>query len=199
MCLLIAVGIGVAHSDTMTNLGLVGVKSSHGYYLQGHYPDGEIHASNDKRNEEETWFLIRVTTDQGKVYYALQNWRNHKFMKKTPGPDGCTPAVATALTPTEEWELVKVPAAPNAVALKSRWDGTFLSANDGSSDTPCGGEVHSQSTIPPAADSGSSELWVIEPATVPEPGRNFWNTVGPAVWGFVVNVAPIAVQVLAGL
>src|SRR5215813_1237692 len=55
---------------TLKNLGMVGIKSQEGRYLQAH-TDGELHSSNEKRNQEETWFLIEV--DKDNHIYALQS------------------------------------------------------------------------------------------------------------------------------
>jgi hypothetical protein len=104
-----------------TDLGIVGVRSVHGRYLQAH-TDGEMHASNPHRNTEETWHLVEV--DRQRRIYALLNWRNGKFMSKTT--NGCAPAVRTTLGPAQQWILVsgKPYGILNAVAFKSAVDGT---------------------------------------------------------------------------
>src|SRR5687768_16461165 len=61
----------------MKNLGMISLKSVHGYYSQAH-TDGELHGSNSGRNEEETWSLFEVNAADH--VYALQNWRNGKYL-----------------------------------------------------------------------------------------------------------------------
>jgi len=165
-----------AYTLGQANLGMIGVKSVHGRYLQAH-TDGELHASNEHRNEEETWFLIGV--DKPNHVYALLNWRNGKFMSK--GTNGCAPAVSTTLAPSEQWVLVsgRTFGVVNAIAFCNRADGTYLGANRPGDDTNCGGEVAAGSTAAPPQNNGAwPGWWVIEGATPPSPGRDFWNTVG---------------------
>ncbi len=70
------------------NLGMIGLKSAWNAYLQAH-SDGEMHASNEHRNEEETWFLISV--DPAKKIYALANWKTGDFLNKKINTDQCWP------------------------------------------------------------------------------------------------------------
>ncbi len=177
-------------SDAQTNLGLVGVKTIYGRYLQA-YPDGEMHASNPHRNEEETWFLIEV--DNARHIYALQNWRNGKFLSKRL--NGCAAAISSSLSSQEQWVLVggRAFGVINGVAFKSVFDGSFLAANAPAEDTVCGGEVTAQSTADLQASGSWPGWWVLEPASAPTAGRDFWNTVGGAING-IVNIGPAAIE-----
>jgi hypothetical protein len=163
----------------MRNLGMVSIKSVYGYYLQV-YTDGELHASNPKINEEETWFLIEVNPKNH--IYALRNWRPGKLLSKRT--NGCAPAVAVIMSPPEMWVLVSGDkfGAPNAVAFRNLVDGTYLGANKPADDTACGGEVMAGSVAPPPQYySGWPGWWVPEPATQPSPGKDLWNTIGNGV------------------
>src|SRR5579863_10615389 len=102
----------------LENLGMVGVKSSSGRYLQAHSDNGEMHASNSKRNTEETWFFFQI--DKDNHHYGLMNWSNGKFMSH-PGGTQCAPANAQILTNSETWVVVSGVdfGALNAIAFKS--------------------------------------------------------------------------------
>src|SRR5215469_16224721 len=97
-------------ASAMQNLGMVDVKSYQGFYLQAHSDNGEMHASNTSRGTEETWFLFSV--DPVNHIYAIANYSNGRFSSKRV--NGCVPAVATLLTPAEEWQLVS--GAPYGIA-----------------------------------------------------------------------------------
>ena len=183
--------------QAQTNLGMVGIRSTHGRYLQAHADNGEMHASNEHRNEEETWFLVEVSRAQH--LYAIYNWSNGKFMSKKT--NGCAPADNTTLSHSETWVMVsgKPFGVLNAVAFKSSVDGTFLGANSAGDDTNCGGEVAAQSTVGPVADGNWAGWWVISPADKPSPGRDFWNTVGGVVSGFANKVSPADVAAVIAL
>lgn len=187
-----------AYAFAQSNLGMVGIKSVYGRYLQAH-TDGEMHASNEHRNEEETWFLIEV--DKPNHIYALLNWRNGKFMSKRT--NGCAPAVSTTLAPSEQWVLVsgRTFGVVNAVAFRNVADGTYLGANAPGADTPnCGGEVASGRADPPPQNNGAwPGWWVMEGATTPAPGKDFWNTVGGTFQGIVnnINIADVAAVLAA--
>jgi len=191
--MLVATLVGFAAAATfaqsVVNLGMVGVKSTHGRYLQAHDDDGELHASNEHRNQEETWFLVEINRDQH--IYALQNWRNGKFMSKRT--NGCAPAVSTTLGPAEQWRLVSGGAhgVVNAIAFRSVADGTFVRANGPGEDTSCGGEVAARDGHnPPVNNSQWPGWWVLERATTPSPGQDPWNTVGGVFQGLVANITP---------
>jgi len=171
----------------MTNLGLVGIKSTHGRYLQAHSDNGEMHASNPSRNTEETWFLYEIDKDQH--HYALMNWSNGKFMSH-PGGTQCAPANAQILTNSEIWEMVSGVAfgALNAVAFKSLSDGAYLGAYGPGQNTPCGGEVGCGDPNPPEARGDWPGWWVVEPAGTPETGHDLWNRVGSWVTALGQNV-----------
>jgi hypothetical protein len=176
------------------NLGLVGVKSVHGRYLQAHSDNGQLHASNEHRNEEETWFLIEVDQAQ---HYALCNWSNGKFMSKQGGP--CAPANSTVLSDRETWRLISgVPyGVLNAVCIQSKADGKNLGDGTGPDhDSECGGEVSAHDGGPPSRDPAWPGWWVFESATPPPPGRDLWNTVGNAVAGVVNKISAADVAAL---
>ena len=185
--------------DGPKNLGMVGVKSVQGRYLQAHSDNGEMHASNEHRNTEETWFLIEV--DRKNHVYALLNWDNHKFMSKSHR--GCVPAISTTLGPTEKWVLVpgKPYGVDNAVAFRSFADGTYLGTLPAGQDDRypddkdhgCGGEVSArQKDAPPKNNSQWPGWWVLEPAATPEKGRDFWNTAGRVIEGIATELKPLA-------
>jgi hypothetical protein len=185
-----------------TNLGLVAVKSVFGRYLQAHADNGQMHASNEHRNEEETWFLIEVDK-QGHVY-GLQNWSNGKYMSKRVG--GCAPAISRSLSPSEQWVLVSgsVSGVGNAVAFKSVADRTYIWSLPPGSDDPggCGGEVSARSPSDPDQNTRSDwpGWWVLEPADKPSPGNDVWNTIGGVFQGVAVQLGEAAVDaVLAAL
>lgn len=185
--------------DAPKNLGMVGVKSVDGRYLQAHSDNGELHASNEHRNTEETWYLIEV--DKANHIYALLNWDNHKFMSKKA--NGCAPANSTTLGRSEKWVLVagKPFGVDNAVAFKSLADGTCLGTlGHGNDDKDCGGEVSAHDpAAPPKNNSQWPGWWVMEPATTPEKGRDFWNTAGKVFEGIAIELKPIAEDALKAI
>ena len=169
-----------ADEPQIKNLGMIGLKSVQGNYLQAH-DDGQMHASNGNRNEEETWFLISI--DPAKNIYALENWKTGKFLNKKVGTDQLW-ANSTIVTNNEEWEMVsgKPAGVLNAIAFKSVADGTYMGANNSGDDTGGGGEVSAPSTDVPKADGYTKrDWWVMEAATAPSPGKDVWNTVGGAI------------------
>ena len=181
-----------------TDIGLVGVKSIHGRYLQAHDDNGEMHASNEHRNTEETWHLIEI--DRARHIYALLNWRNHKFMSK--GGNGCAPASRTTLSQSEQWIMVsgKDYGVLNAVAFKSVVDGTFLGANPAGENDRCGGEVASRDAAsPPRNNGGWPGWWVLESAGAPEAGKDFWNGAGRFFQGIATQIKPADIAALIPL
>lgn len=183
--------------EAQTDLGLVGIKSIHNRYLQAH-TDGEMHASNPKRNEEETWHLVEV--DKANHVYALLNWRNHQFVSKKT--NGCVPANSTTLSASEKWIMVsgKKYGVDNAVAFKSFADGTFIGANKPGKDDDCGGEVASKSADTPPVNKGDwPGWWVMEAATAPEPGKDFWTGVGKVFEGIASQITPANVAAILAL
>jgi hypothetical protein len=172
----------------MTNLGMVGFKSLWGAYLQAHSDNGEMHASNMDRNEEETWFLVEV--DKPNHLYAIYNWSNGNFMSK--GTNGCAPAVSTVLGVRETWRVYSGAqyGVLNAICFQSTADNTFLGTNSPGNDSPCGGGVAAQGDLGPVAQENWVGWWVPVAATAPSPGKDFWNTVGNAVAGIVNQISP---------
>jgi hypothetical protein len=183
-----------------TNLGMVGIKSVYGAYLQEYSPSGELHASNLVRNTEETWFLEK--SDEPGDVYAFYNYDNGLYLSKQ---GNCAAATSVILGPTEKWELVSGQSYgfDNAVALKSAYDGSFLGARNPSNDTDCGGEVDNWDTnealMPHKNWPG---WWVIEQATKPERGKDPARLLGDWASKFVNEITPADVlnliKVLAG-
>jgi hypothetical protein len=175
----------------MQNLGLVGVKSVHGKYLQAHKDNGEMHASNSNRNEEETWFLIEV--DKANHIYALQNWDNHNYLSKKP--PHCQRADVADIGATEQWILVSGQhyGVGAKVGIRCLADKTFMGANDEGDDTECGGEVMTKDAFePPQGDGGWPGWWTFEAASTPEPGRDFWNAAGGVLVGVAIDALSAA-------
>jgi hypothetical protein len=173
--------------EASTNLGMVGIRGIYGYYLQAH-TDGEVHASNPHRNEEETWFLIEF--DATRHIYALYNWRNGKFLTKT---GNCVVANSTLLGNAQKFEMISgaLYGFENAVALRSLVDGSFIGTRDGGNDTPCGGEVDAWDTNTALMRQANwPGWWVFSPATAPTPGRDSWNRVGGVVSGIANKLNP---------
>lgn len=171
----------------MTNLGMVGVKSVFGAYLQS-YSDTSMHASNMDRNEEETWFLIEV--DKANHLYALCNWKYGKFMSKSTS---CANATSTVLGTAETWRVYSGQpyGIQNAVCFQSTLDNTFVGTNSpGNNYAPCGGEVGAQGSDGPVGQENWVGWWVIETATTPSPGTDVWNTVGGAIAGIANQISP---------
>ena len=183
----------------MENKGMVGVKSVFGRYLQANSGNGEMHASNERRNEEETWFLIEI--DAAQHIYALQSWKYGKFMRKNR-ENGCANAESTVISPTEQWILHSGQAAGvvNAVAFRSVVDRTLLGSNrPGQDDNPCGGEVSARDAGEIGRTGEWPGWWVLEPAETPSPGRDPWNTVGGFFEGMVnrLTAADVAAIIAA--
>jgi len=191
--------VGSARLEAAQNLGMIGVKSVYGYYLQAH-TDGEMHASNPHQNQEETWYLIEV--DGPNHIYALLNFRNGMFMSKRAHT--CVPANGTVLGQAEKWEMISGHpyGIENAVAFKSLADGTYLGTQDGGHDVSegCGGEVNAVVT-----DLNSDEhwpgWWVISQTTdPPQPGSNVLSTLGNVLGGVFGQLGPAdVVSFLASL
>lgn len=182
----------------LVNLGMVSFRTNSGRYLQAHSDNGEMHASNEKRNEEETWFLVQV--DAVKHIYAIYNWSSGKFISKNTA-SGCAPADVTSISKTEEWVLVSgVPfGILNAVALKSLADGTYIGANPPAHDDKCGGEVAARSTQSPLVRPTWPGWWTLAPATEPSPGKDAWNTAGNFLLGIANKISPADIaKVFAG-
>jgi len=182
----------------LKNLGLIGIKSHDNRYLQAH-TDGEMHAGNPKRNEEETWFLWEV--DAASDTYAIQNWRTGTFLR-TMG-NGCTRSDLPAVTSASQWVFEKgaTRGILNGVALKNIATGCYLEANSaGENVDPCGGEVACGRPFPPNTNEPTATgWWYPEAATPPSEGKNIWNTVGGFFLGVATNLAPAAIGKLLGI
>ena len=183
----------------MKNLGMIGIINSHSAYLQAHKDDGEMHASNTSRNEEETWFLIEV--DEAQHKYAFLNWDSGKYISAKG--TGCVPADSTILGEPECWILQS--GAPfqlyNAVALKNAADGCYLGAYPPGKNDPggCGGEVASrEGTAPKGGVDKFGGWWVFQGCTAPTPGKDLWNTIGGVFQGMVNAINPVDVVALLG-
>ena len=143
------------------NMGLYAVTSQFNKYLQAHKDNGELHASNDSRSTEETWYLFSV--DKDKHYYALQNFSNRFFLTKV-ATQNCAQATAPVLGPNETFELVyfnDIPI-PSVAGIRFLNDGKYLTGNDPDHNNPdpgCGGEVGAQGTRPNSQNYGQSRVF----------------------------------------
>ena len=181
----------------LTNLGMVGIKSSHGRYLQAHADNGELHVSNDHRNEEETWFIVQVDTPSSK--YAFYNWKSGNFL--TTVTSGCARSNTNIVGPGGQWILKsgKPHGFLNAFMIENAGNGFLLGGNNAGDDTACGGEVNCSTTegqisIGQLSDIRWGGWWTMEPATTPSQGHDVWNTVGGAVAGFANKITPADVE-----
>lgn len=172
---------------------MVGIKSVHNRYLQAN-SNGEMHASNDHRNEEETWYLIDV--DKINHIYGLQNWKNGQFVSKKLGI--CAPADATSLGVNETWVLISGYAfgMGKSIALKSNFDGKFLGTEMQGTDCICGGEVSAGETTGPEPRNDWAGWWNFEPVETPIPGSNPWNTIGNAFHDILIAAGPVVIDAL---
>lgn len=183
----------------MKNLGMIKFLSVHGAYLQAHYPDGELHASNQHQNEEETWFLFEI--DKSAHVYALANWRNAKFLCKDGPGDNQHKVVANRPTVGgwEMWKLIAGEAhgAPGKVCFQA-FDGTTMATNKpGDNYGNNGGEVYVSNGHPSQGDPGWAGWWHWSPVTTPPtPGSNLLNTVGGVFLGAANDLAQLTVESL---
>jgi hypothetical protein len=199
------------------NLGMVGVKSIYGSYLQAYYYSnwnwlfgagneaGQLHASNPHRNEEETWFLDEI--DHENHIFALYNWRNGNFISKeyyanndtdhgsavqagNYGP--CVPTKLSTLTVSEQWVMVPGQnfGVPNAVAFRSLVDGSYLHANAPNNNFNCGGEVATIFDQPPQNDGRWEGWFIMEPADAPSRGTDVWNYIGGKLDNILNKITP---------
>lgn len=110
-------------------------------YLQAH-TDGETHASNDTRHNEETWLLVEI--DSSQHIFALRNARNGKYLSVQEAD--CVRANRDVVGPWEKWYFEK--AATNSSdsryflrSFRTDFPG-YLGTNPPGKDHSCGGEVH---------------------------------------------------------
>ena len=166
-------------------------------YLQA-YTNGEMHAGNRHRNEEETWFLVDV--DMRNHIYAFVNWRNGLFLSAKG--NGCARADSAILSASEQWRIAS--GMPfgflNASSLQTVATNHFRGAQDPGNDLACGGEVGcgigSAVPIPPSTNNRyDNGWWVIEPATEPTPGGPSFHD----ILGVALQVIPVALSVIAAL
>lgn len=183
--------------DPFVILGLVGIRQGRsGRYLQAH-SDGELHASNENRHEEETWHLCQV--DRERHIYALVNWRNHRFLSAYK--NGCASANSVIFSNDEKWELIsgKPQGFENVHAIRSVATGQYLGAQDPGQDVPvCGGEVGcgvlASKPMPPAG-KGDNGWWVFEPASPPTPDPGPFKD----ILGVALTLVPVAIDIIAAL
>ncbi len=191
---MVVITLLAASSKADEKLGLVGIRTTAGRYLQAH-TDGETHASNEHRNTEETWIIIAV--DRTAHKYALQNWRNHKFLSLKV--NGCPSANEESFVDAETWVLISGDAfgAPGKYAVKSAANGNYLGHKGPGDDIKeCGGEVAAQSPAnPPVNDPTWPGWWTIEGATTPTEGRDFWT----ALWEVGKEIGPVVAMALSSL
>jgi hypothetical protein len=171
------------------NLGLIGVQSVYGNYLQAH-TDGEMHASNPHQNREETWYLYEV--DAAQHIYALRNFRNGLFMSKQANT--CTPAISESIGLREEWITISgAPRKRGYVAFQSLYDGTFLGTQVGGKDVSegCGGEVNAVETILNTTNPNWPGWWVVsETPGDPGNGNDAFTTIGKVFSDIFGNIGP---------
>lgn len=186
----------ILHAAEKRNLGLVGVKSEHGTWLQAGR-NGRIHVSQN-RDAEETWFLIAV--DRAHHIYAFANYRSGNFLTKQLGSVGCVNAGSPDLSTAAEWKVI--PGKPNvdAVALRNVADGTLLSDNGGignnfRTDACPGGEGLATSTEIPAGRSQAWRGWW-DLRSVSKPGGNPGKR---SIMGEPVNLAPVPIPIITSL
>jgi hypothetical protein len=160
------------------------IQSFSGSYLQAHQDNGETHASNKHRGDEETWII--VWSDNTKTTVAIQNVSNGHWLAMRGGD--CTPAKDTELGPWQKW---KIEDAGNGWvhihSARTDYD-RYLAANQPGKNTSCGGEVASNL-------KADSTLWKISTRTTPsEPGG------GPDIIGILETAAKVlgAVVTVAG-
>jgi len=189
---------GISAASAQVNLGLVGIRSAWGAYLQAQ-PDGTLHARTTTAQAEATWFLIQVNGSQ--KIYAIYNWQNGQFMSKQ---GHCAAAVATVLGPTEQWRLVsgKRYGMVNAVMFQSVADQTVLEATRPGKDTACAGEVAVQDPRGRGdvkrllRNSSWGGWWVLEPANPPTAGQDIWNKAGGRIGDIPNETTPADVATL---
>jgi len=184
-------------------LGLIGVKSRWNRYLQA-YTNGDLHCSNEHRNEEETWFLVEV--DRSQHIYALRNWRSGFYLTKTTDPRGCADASNTAIGRQQQWYLQRSDPfeVQGAVLFRSVFDTTVLGAyppghND---DGGCPGEVTSSGLWPASEIPHTSDFagfWVLEGATEPTAGKDLCTAIGAGLEAFASKITPADVAAVAAL
>lgn len=176
--------IAIVAIPSFSHAQFFSITSSYGRYLQAH-TDGEMHASNDHRGNEETWIILFA--DQQRNTYALKNARTGRFLSFQN--DGCLRADRAAVGP---WEKFFIEDAGNGwVRFRTaRTDvvGT-LATNGPGDDTGCGGEVAIN-------NNAASDVWAVKShSTAEDPGGGLdigqvLKTVAD-IAGVVVQVAPL--------
>jgi hypothetical protein len=159
-CLMVLAIAIVLSSPAMAYAQYFAIQSVSGAYLQAHQDNGETHASNNHRGDEETWVI--VWSDNTKKTVAIQNVSNGHWLAMREGD--CTPAKDTVLGPWQKW---KIEDAGNGWvhihSARTDYD-RYLAANQPRKDTSCGGEVASNI-------KADSTLWKISTRTTPsDPG-----------------------------
>ncbi len=133
-------------------------QSTFGHYLQA-YTDGQMHASNDQRGNEETWIILK--TDSNRGTYAIKNARTGRYL--TYAEAGCFWANRERVGPWEQFFFED--AGNNWIRIRSaRTDyRALLGANQaGADDKTCKGEVK--------GDQGSTEWRIKSHDTVEDSG-----------------------------
>jgi hypothetical protein len=149
----------------------VTLTSTYGYFLQAHKDNGETHASNDRRGDEETWVLIKL--DGG--MFALRNSSNDKFLSAQEG--NCIRANRDAIGLWEKWRIEQ--AGDGQFRFKSAREDFpgYLGTNPAGEDSPCGGEVHYFLTLQghdqEFKNNPDRVLWRIQPWTTKSDGSGF--------------------------
>ena len=194
----VATGLGTAveaapgDNPNLKCLGMVSLKSRHNAFLQA-YTEGELHASNKERHEEETWLLWEV--DGVKHIYALQNYRTGAFLAFRGTV--CAEAKTALLGPTEKWLLLKGAkyGIENAVAIQSVESKKFLGAHNPGRNTECGGEVGCGTEQGPPENQGGWPCWWVMAGETRKPtdGTPGWIKDFEKVIGKTVELIPAAV------
>lgn len=174
--------LAISAVPTLSNAQFFSITSSYGHYLQAH-TEGEMHASNDHRGNEETWVIIFA--DRQRNTFALKNARTGHFLSFQN--NGCLRADRTAVGP---WEQFFIEDAGNGwVRFRTaRTDvvGT-LATNGPGDDTACGGEVAIN-------NNASSDVWTVRShSTAEDPGG------GPDLGQVLSTAAQIAGVVVSFL
>jgi hypothetical protein len=173
----------VVFSPTTSWAQYFSIQSFSGRYLQAHKDNGETHASNDKRGDEETWII--VWADSSKTTVAIQNASNGRYLSMREAD--CIPASATQVGAWEKWRIED--AGNGWVHIHSaRTDyDRYLAANAPGDDTTCGGEVASQ------IKAGSTNWQIKSHSTTADGGGG-----GPDIVG-ILNTASQVLQAVVAI
>jgi hypothetical protein len=184
-----------AVSAQNVEVGKVALASTDNKFLQAHADigdTGELHASNPKINQEETWFMYRVG-DANNHQVALANYRNHYYIQRHSGGATNHRAEATAhdIGGESTWTMISgkdYGLAADIVAFRA-YDGSFLKAyNEGRNADGERGEVYVDMSGP-LRDGAWNGWWRMGEVTWdPQPGRSFWTVMGDGINWFAYRL-----------